>query len=160
MKLKITQSQLKFALISIGACMGTLEAVQAVAQSAPAPNIPSGIYASQGHNYHWDNTNKRSCHIVGPAQLRLFVKTGMPSRGNAPFTPYGFQGGCLWPQGLYTPANNQGRVMYINGSQQICHVSPSLFKLLRQRFGEPLEGVSLADISKGLNNVGTCPNPG
>ena len=134
--------------------------IPVVAQNPPPPNMPSGIYASQGHNYYWNNTEKTSCHVVGPAQLRLFVNRGVPSRGNAPFSPYNFRDGCLWPQGLYVPPNNQGRVMYINSRREICHVSPSLFKLLRQQFGAPHEGSSLADISKGLRNIGTCPNPG
>lgn len=145
--------------VTASICLAQIsENLQAVAQ--PAPNIPSGIYAHQGHSYYWSNSGKFTCHIVGPAQLKLFIKKGMPSRGNAPFTPYNFQGGCLWPQGLYTPANNGGKVMYINRSREICHVSPSLFPLLQQQYGPPLEGVSLADISSGMNSIGTCPNPG
>ena len=144
----------------ISATVGASIAVQGVAQSQPAPNIPSGIYANQGHNYYWNNSNKTSCHIVNPTQLRLFLKRGAPSRGNAPFTPYDYRGGCLWPQGLYTPSDNGGKVMYINGSVQICHVSPSLFSLLSKRFGVPVAGVSQADISAGMADIGTCPNPG
>ncbi|MBS9390557.1 hypothetical protein BMF77_01324 [Dolichospermum sp. UHCC 0315A] len=147
------------ATVTASVCLAQIsESLQAVAQ--PAPNIPYGIYAHQGHNYYWSNSRKFTCHVVGPVQLKLFIKKGVPSHGNTPFTPYNFQGGCTWPQGLYTPANNEGRVMYINGSREICHVSPSLFPLLQKQYGPPLEGVSLTDISKGLNNIGTCPNPG
>lgn len=151
---------LKSSLFVISATVGASIAVQGVVQSQPAPNISSGIYASQGHNYYWNNSNKTSCHIANPTQLRLFLNRGVPSRGNASFTLYGFQGRCLWPQGLYAPENDRGRVMYINGSRQICHVSPSLFSLLRPRFGAPLGGVSLGSISNGMTDIGTCPNPG
>lgn len=161
MKNKIVSLFIISATVTASICLGqTLEGLQAVAQSVPAPNIPSGIYGYQGHSYYWNNTRKVTCHIVGPAQLRLFMKKGMPSQGNAPFTPYEFRGGCLWPKGLYSPPDNQGAVMYINGSKQICHVSPTLFPLLSQQYGPPVGGISINVISDGLSNIGTCPNPG
>ena len=134
--------------------------IPVVAQNPPPPNIPSGIYASQGHNYYWNNSEKTSCHVVNPPQLKLFVDRGVPDQGKAPFTPYNFRGGCLWPQGLYSPPNNRGRVMYINSGKEICHVSPSLYQLLLPRFGAPYSGASLAIISQGLKDIGTCPSPG
>jgi hypothetical protein len=61
------------ATVTASVCLAQIsESLQAVAQ--PAPNIPYGIYAHQGHNYYWSNSRKFTCHVVGPVQLKLFIK--------------------------------------------------------------------------------------
>jgi|LakMenEpi03Aug12_release.lakeMendotaPanAssembly.Ray.scaffolds.fasta_scaffold31457_10 hypothetical protein len=129
----------------------------ALAQDTPPPNLPSAMYNYQDNIYYWNKSQKTTCHIVNPVQHRIFIKKGVPSRSSF-FTPYNYQGDCLWPQGVYEPPK-EGKALYINSRKEICHIpTPALHSMLAQKFGVN-ESSSSSIISKGLRNIGICPTP-
>lgn len=156
MKSKVLVNLGLFIAIAMSSTL-TNKSPQVLAQNLPPPDIASGMYVSSGHIYYWNNEAKTTCHIVNPAQHKIFMARGVPNR-NGNFYPYNYKESCLWPQGVYEPPG-EGKAFFITSRGEICHIPTSALQvMLVNQYGVDRNN-PYSVISAGLKNIGICPTP-